>query len=78
MPFDNDDLKRLKERLAYHDKVHKGWFEGPEEIPILLALLARLEVAEECAEYLDAMENGDRKGSQAWGIIQAWRKACGK
>lgn len=72
--FTSEDLKRLKEQNGTMTDMEFSESFTPAKLE---ALLARLEAAEECAEYLDAMEHGDIKGSQALGIIKAWRQRSG-
>lgn len=85
MNFSDDDLKRLKDKLA----------SGPGEIVMLIvsayelqALLARLEAAELCKESLMDLlnhgleyENGSTHQADpelAKRRIEAWCKAAGK
>lgn len=72
MPFDDNDLKRLKESLAYESALGSGYGQ-PLTCAFLNALLARLEAAE---NLLNFPENGTAEEGER--LRQAWRKAAGK
>ena len=74
MTFSDEDLKRLKEldaAASIHDKY------GNEEIrKAIPALLARLEAAEMCCQFMWISEHPiDDSATDAY---KAWRKAAGK
>ena len=92
MTFTDDDLKRLTERFLYQDRVNNGWFQGPEEIKIFTALLARLETAERGMFSLETIIRWMRQEERYKTLsaadlvwlqgaeigLNAWHKAVGK
>lgn len=67
MSFTDDDLKRLRDRtLPYESLALIG-----VKSDLLNALLARLEAAEKVCEEIE-------RKPICHGLIEAWRKACGK
>lgn len=65
MTFTDDDLSQLKLGLSFdRDKT--------------LALIDRLEAAEEIASYFSNHPDSAHWWPYAQNVIQSWRKACGK
>lgn len=73
--FTDDDLKRLK---AFRLQGYHTWtaFEQNEIVDLVDALLARLEAAEMCCQFMWISEHPiDDSSNDAY---KAWRKAAGK
>jgi hypothetical protein len=68
MIFTDDDLKRLKEKLEIYGEVPLYTTQGK-------ALLARLEAAEACMEFV-GHDNCDYKDVER--VLKTWRKSAGK
>jgi len=80
MPFDDNDLKRLKDEANRTDLGnHYRSFDMP--MATFLAILARLEAAEKVVLMAKAKrEAGDMLGGtdDIYDAEEAWRKVCGK
>lgn len=73
--FSNEDLKRQKTNARLMRRKHELW--KYMKIETFFALLARLEAAELCARYLDAISEGQRSPRENEALM-AWRKEAGK
>jgi hypothetical protein len=68
MSFNDEDLKQLKSTGTFGFQI--GWKE-------IQALVARLEAAERCARYLDAIYESERSPIEN-DALNEWRKAKGE
>ncbi len=90
MPFDDNDLKRLKDFVFEHGITIPDKDTNRDKLTIrrnvMKALLARLEAAEKIADALDYMR--DQEGNlpipegpelaELNDNVEAWRKAAGR